>query len=70
MFLMLTHSEQTISPEMKDLLASLRERVVMGFVGGSDLSKQKEQLGENGDSLIGLSSCNASHMNGLLETSH
>jgi hypothetical protein len=30
------------------MLAELRKRVVIGFVGGSDLSKQKEQLGENG----------------------
>lgn len=38
---------QTISPEMKQLLADLRKKVVIGFVGGSDLSKQKEQLGED-----------------------
>ena len=33
---------------MMNLLAELRKKVVIGFVGGSDLSKQKEQLGENG----------------------
>jgi len=29
------------------LLAKLREICTIGFVGGSDLVKQKEQLGEN-----------------------
>ncbi|KAJ3296569.1 Phosphomannomutase [Borealophlyctis nickersoniae] len=43
----LTPARKVISPEMKQLLADLRKRVVVGFVGGSDLSKQKEQLGEN-----------------------
>lgn len=33
---------------MIDLLAKLRQKVVIGFVGGSDLAKQKEQLGANG----------------------
>lgn len=32
---------------MIELLERLREKVVIGFVGGSDLAKQKEQLGEN-----------------------
>ena len=39
---------QTISPEMKEILRQVREKAVIGFVGGSDLAKQKEQLGENG----------------------
>lgn len=43
----LTPARKTISPEMKAVLTSLRDKVVIGFVGGSDLSKQKEQLGEN-----------------------
>ena len=34
---------------MKELLSQLRQKVVIGFVGGSDLSKQKEQLGDNGE---------------------
>ena len=33
---------------MKELLAELRKRVVIGFVGGSDLVKQQEQIAENG----------------------
>lgn len=33
---------------MLDTLAELRKKVVIGFVGGSDLSKQVEQLGANG----------------------
>lgn len=43
----LTPARLEISPEMRDLLAELRKKVVIGFVGGSDLAKQKEQLGEN-----------------------
>jgi len=33
---------------MVQLLKKLREKVVIGFVGGSDLAKQKEQIGPNG----------------------
>ena len=44
----LTPARKTISAEMKQLLAQLRQKVVIGFVGGSDLSKQQEQLGEDG----------------------
>lgn len=29
------------------MLKKLRERIVVGIVGGSDLPKQKEQMGEN-----------------------
>ena len=43
----LTPARLEVSPEMRDLLAELRKKVVIGFVGGSDLAKQKEQLGEN-----------------------
>ena len=32
---------------MKTLLSDLRKKVVIGFVGGSDLAKQQEQLGED-----------------------
>jgi hypothetical protein len=32
---------------MRETLAKLRQKVVVGFVGGSDLSKQKEQIGED-----------------------
>ncbi|KAJ3113261.1 Phosphomannomutase [Phlyctochytrium bullatum] len=43
----LTPARQTISEEMLQALANLRKKVVIGFVGGSDLVKQKEQIGEN-----------------------
>jgi hypothetical protein len=33
---------------MLDLLKKLQRKVVVGFVGGSDLSKQKEQIGKDG----------------------
>jgi len=37
-----------VTPEVIEILNKLRKKVVIGFVGGSDLSKQKEQLGPNG----------------------
>lgn len=42
----LTPARLEVSPEMRELLKQLRKKVVIGFVGGSDLAKQKEQLGE------------------------
>ncbi|KIV99195.1 uncharacterized protein PV09_09146 [Verruconis gallopava] len=33
------------TPEMLELLAAVRHKCAIGFVGGSDLSKQQEQLG-------------------------
>lgn len=41
----LTPARQDVSPEMRDLLLRLRQKVAIGFVGGSDLVKQQEQLG-------------------------
>ncbi|KAJ4421399.1 Phosphomannomutase 1 [Gnomoniopsis sp. IMI 355080] len=41
----LTPARQTVSGDMLNLLARLRNKVAMGFVGGSDLVKQQEQLG-------------------------
>ncbi|KAK7203276.1 eukaryotic phosphomannomutase [Myxozyma melibiosi] len=43
----LTPARQTVSPEMLELLAKLRQKTAIGFVGGSDFVKQQEQLGEN-----------------------
>ncbi|OMJ29513.1 Phosphomannomutase [Smittium culicis] len=43
----LTPSRGKIGPEMKDALARLRQICAIGFLGGSDLSKQHEQLGNN-----------------------
>lgn len=42
----LTPARLEISDEMRTTLAELRKKVVIGFVGGSDLSKQVEQLGD------------------------
>ncbi|ODV87787.1 hypothetical protein CANARDRAFT_20520 [[Candida] arabinofermentans NRRL YB-2248] len=43
----LTPARLVISPEMDDLLKELRKKCVIGFVGGSDLAKQVEQLGSD-----------------------
>lgn len=39
---------------MVEFMAKLRERITIGVVGGSDLPKQKEQLGESGEEMVGL----------------
>ncbi|KZZ93073.1 Eukaryotic phosphomannomutase [Ascosphaera apis ARSEF 7405] len=44
----LTPARRTASPEMLDVLSRLRQKCAIGFVGGSDLAKQQEQLGANG----------------------
>jgi phosphomannomutase len=41
----LTPARGTISPEMLQLLSALRHKCAIGFVGGSDLIKQQEQIG-------------------------
>lgn len=43
----LTPARLGIAPEVKKVLQELRKNVVIGFVGGSDLAKQREQLGED-----------------------
>ncbi|KAJ3515987.1 hypothetical protein NLJ89_g1400 [Agrocybe chaxingu] len=40
----LTLPRQTVSPEMVEILRELRKKLVIGFVGGSDLVKITEQL--------------------------
>ncbi|KAF2156889.1 phosphomannomutase [Myriangium duriaei CBS 260.36] len=42
----LTPARRSVSPEMLELLSQLRHKVAIGFVGGSDLIKQQEQLGK------------------------
>lgn len=42
----LTEPRKVVSPETVDFLARLREKIAVGVVGGSDLPKQKEQLGD------------------------
>lgn len=41
----LTPARLVVSQEMDDMLKELRKKCVIGFVGGSDLNKQVEQLG-------------------------
>ena len=45
----LTPSRLTVKPDMVEMLKKLKtlENVDIGIVGGSDLDKQKEQLGED-----------------------
>jgi len=43
----LTEPREEATEEIKDFLAELRGHVVTGIVGGSDLSKQQEQVGKN-----------------------
>ncbi|KAF3934021.1 Phosphomannomutase [Dactylella cylindrospora] len=50
----LTPPRRLVTPEMFDLLKRLRQKVVIGYVGGSDLSKQQEQLGVNGVNVTDL----------------
>ncbi|KAL8727973.1 MAG: hypothetical protein Q9181_005512 [Wetmoreana brouardii] len=41
----LTPARQGVSPQMLQLLSALRHKCAVGFVGGSNLIKQQEQLG-------------------------
>ncbi|KAJ3002086.1 UNVERIFIED_CONTAM: Phosphomannomutase [Siphonaria sp. JEL0065] len=43
----ITPARKQISESVKNILAKLRGKAVIGFVGGSDLAKQKEQIGED-----------------------
>ena len=45
---------QSVSPEMLQLLSALRHKCAIGFVGGSDLVKQQEQLGTPSIPVTGL----------------
>ncbi len=44
----LTPSRLVIKPEMKEFLLKLKEKCVIGIVGGSDLVKLEEQMGGDG----------------------
>ena len=48
------HPTKTVAPEMLQLLSALRHKCAIGFVGGSDLVKQQEQLGTPSISVTGL----------------
>ncbi|MCJ1477934.1 Phosphomannomutase [Lambiella insularis] len=41
----LTPARQPVSPEMHTLLSALRHKCAIGYISGSDLIKQQEQLG-------------------------
>eukprot|EP00448_Togula_jolla_P009344 CAMPEP_0170614784 /NCGR_PEP_ID=MMETSP0224-20130122/24990_1 /TAXON_ID=285029 /ORGANISM="Togula jolla, Strain CCCM 725" /LENGTH=256 /DNA_ID=CAMNT_0010940475 /DNA_START=59 /DNA_END=825 /DNA_ORIENTATION=+ len=43
----LTEPRKVVSPETLEYLKALREKICIGVVGGSDLVKQKEQLGDS-----------------------
>jgi len=43
----LTEPRGEITPEMMEFMMKLKENVTVGIVGGSDLDKQKEQLGDD-----------------------
>lgn len=43
----LTEPRKVVSPETLAFLAELRKKIAIGVVGGSDLVKQKEQLGDS-----------------------
>eukprot|EP01061_Rhynchopus_euleeides_P005672 TRINITY_DN14882_c0_g1_i1.p2 TRINITY_DN14882_c0_g1~~TRINITY_DN14882_c0_g1_i1.p2 ORF type:complete len:253 (+),score=156.22 TRINITY_DN14882_c0_g1_i1:55-813(+) len=43
----LTAARKKVTPDMLETLVELRKDYTIGLVGGSDLSKQKEQLGDN-----------------------
>jgi phosphomannomutase len=43
----LTEPRKVVSPETIEYLKKLRENICIGVVGGSDLAKQKEQLGDS-----------------------
>lgn len=43
----LTQPRGEITPEMMEFMMKLKEHVTVGIVGGSDLAKQQEQLGED-----------------------
>ncbi|KAJ3442741.1 phosphomannomutase-related [Anaeramoeba flamelloides] len=43
----LTPSRKTLTEDMDNFITELQTKVDVGVVGGSDLPKQKEQLGEN-----------------------
>ncbi|KAG8835704.1 Phosphomannomutase [Serendipita sp. 405] len=50
----LSLARQAASPEMIELLQELRKKVVIGFVGGSDLVKISEQLSVTGEPAINM----------------
>ena len=61
---------QKATPEVLEFLKALRARTKIGMVGGSDLSKQKEQLGDDGMRVIcAIADTDRSHADLLLPLS-
>ncbi|MCJ1311137.1 Phosphomannomutase [Agyrium rufum] len=50
----LTLARQEVTPEMLQLLSQLRHKCAIGFVGGSNLVKQQEQLGTASTNVVSL----------------
>ena len=50
----LSLARQPATPEMLQILSALRHKCAIGFVGGSNLVKQQEQLGTPSIPVIGL----------------
>ncbi|OQS00465.1 hypothetical protein ACHHYP_03561 [Achlya hypogyna] len=48
----LTAARKVVTPEVTARIAKLKTQITIGVVGGSDLVKQKEQLGEDGKTLV------------------
>jgi Eukaryotic phosphomannomutase len=44
----LTEARKVVTPEMRTFMETLSKEISIGVVGGSDLVKQQEQLGEDG----------------------
>lgn len=49
--------QQEVLPDMVAFMAKLREHITVGVVGGSDLPKQKEQLGDTGAYVCCVRAC-------------
>lgn len=43
----LTNSRQKMTPDMEEFLVSIKDKVILGIVGGSDFAKASEQIGDN-----------------------
>ena len=48
---------QVITPDMKEFILRLKEKAVIGIVGGSDLPKMEEQMGGDGGEGKGRGLC-------------
>ena len=48
----LTEARKAITPEMRTFMEGLSREISVGVVGGSDLVKQQEQLGADGETVV------------------